>query len=174
YYDANEREKAAEAYRAAREQFAEILKAGEKGQRIPPLLALLDLGIAQVSVGDRTHVLEDKEMVATNMKAAESAAATLEQYVRGDEGRDDPFGHFYLGIAVYRISVFDLARRSESLAQARDHLRRARELAHAQGGADAALVEPKVMFYEGLIEVELGNRQTGRSRLSDVVSSLPS
>ncbi|MBX3394901.1 MAG: tetratricopeptide repeat protein [Phycisphaerae bacterium] len=135
-----------------------------------PFEAYLDLGIAQ---------LGSQELTDEGMAISLRAAQTLQSYVDQEIGRDDRIGHFFLGVAYYRLS--SQQRRLSGQNKSRDHRRaeaafeRAMILANrdlADGTfsqAEYADFETKIIYYRGLLAIFAQSNSEARGLLQNVV-----
>ncbi len=135
-----------------------------------PVEAYLDLGIAQLG-GEKF----DKERMEISRRAAE----TLDAYVQTDTGRDDRFGHFFLGVAYFRLATQDVRlagqRKIEDRRKAGEAFDRAMGLAKEPiagerlAPEDYALFETKVLYYKALLAIVGRDNREAHSLLTDVV-----
>src|SRR5690242_16237071 len=102
----------------------EALTQLERVNRTPgaPAEAGLDLAVAQLGVGD-----------------AAKAQATLEEYLKSNPG--DPYGHYFLGVALFRQKEYQPA------------------IAQLDSVADDARFAPYLDFYKGLTSYAEGDGQ---------------
>lgn len=149
------RAKAREFFRIAQEDFEAVFEASDPTAK--PVRAALLLGIAQLA-GD------DPEARDAALALALSAQDTLDGYVRTEIGAADRYGHFYLGVAHYRLA--DEYNKREDSSEANRHLGMARDslsmaLIQARVARDSDRIaaeqftrfETVVTYYEGLVHV---------------------
>ncbi|MBK8269733.1 MAG: hypothetical protein IPK83_16135 [Planctomycetes bacterium] len=135
-----------------------------------PFEAYLDLGIAQ---------LGSQELTEEGMEISLRAAQTLQSYVNGDLGRNDRVGHFFLGVAYYRLSSQD--RRLSGQDKSRDHRRAEaafeKSISLAKQDVESGKLaqddfvefETKILYYRGLLSIFAQNNSQAKALLQDVV-----
>jgi hypothetical protein len=129
--------------------------------------ALLPLGIAQLAREDPAKRDEARDL-------AHQAAKTLQDYVETDEGRNDRHGHFFLGVAHYRLCFHEDP--TGHVRAAAEALRLAKDLAGVdakRGVLDAAELqtfETRVLYYQGLIDLAGNRRREALTKLQQVVA----
>lgn len=135
-----------------------------------PVEAYLDLGIAQLG-GEKF----DKERMEISRRAAE----TLQEYVQTETGKTDRFGHFFLGVAYFRLATQDV--RLAGQRKVEDRRKAVLAFDTAMGLAkepvagerlskeDYALFETKVLYYKALLAIVGRDNQEARGLLDDVV-----
>ncbi|TWT46157.1 hypothetical protein RAS1_26050 [Phycisphaerae bacterium RAS1] len=162
---------AAELSELAREQFEQAAQRLERVSAISdktliPIEAALDLGIAHLAKGD-------PEGKANQRAIALRAAQTLEEYTRSEHGKNDRVGHFFLGVAYYRLNYY-ADERGWVLREGKKELQRARDLLEADRRAgrvneeDARLFEVRQLYYLGLLNLAQDNKSAAINNLLDV------
>lgn len=153
-------QEAEEAFASARDHLARIF---ELDPQVRPVEAALDLGIAQLAA----ETPADWKGPEPEKRSAE-AVQTLRAYVELPEGRNDRLGHFFLGVAYWRLSLAldsaeELGRADASFARA---LAVAREQIRDEG--ELRRFENRVLYYQGLSDLSRGRLNQARTKLEVV------
>ncbi|MBN2559725.1 MAG: hypothetical protein JXQ75_02180 [Phycisphaerae bacterium] len=159
-------EQARLAFSEARGLFQTVVQIADPELR--PIEAALDLGIASLASDDPSKPLDAVQL-------ARGAMNTLSNYVSQEPGRSDRLGHFFLGIAFYRLDRLDPAGRGY-LRIASDSFGRALRL--AERALERGEIHPdvfdefktRVLYYEGLIGVVRRQMAFARDRFESVQS----
>ncbi len=136
--------------------------------RLRPIEAALDLGIAKLGSEDPSRPIDAREL-------AQGALTTLREYTSEEPGRSDRLGHFFMGIAYYRLDRLDGDGR-DYLNQAERSFEEAARLAANDPGLSrdteaAARFGARVTYYQGLIEATRGRRNAARAKMLDVIDA---
>ncbi len=163
-----QREEAVMDFVKAQEAFRRVVQSADPAA--VPIEAYLDLGIAQLG-GEKY----DRE----RMEISRRAAQTLEAYINTDIGRTDRFGHFFLGVAYFRLASQDVRlagqRKTEDRIRALAAFDRAMEFARKPvigeriDPEDYAIFETKVLYYKALLAIISRDNREAYDLLQDVV-----
>lgn len=135
-----------------------------------PLGAALNFGIAKLGSEDPAREDEYKRRLNLN------AARVLEKYVAAPPGDKDRYGHFYLGVAYYRLHDAPGEDKRGRLKAARHQFNLAVSFAR-----DVAVSDPQgyerfsatVTYYQALIDIVQGDERGGIEKLQIVKRALP-
>jgi len=156
------------AFLDARQALSNVITLVEDQGLRPIAEAYLDVGIATLGGDD-----PDRELQRQSLESARRAADSLERYV-ASEGRDDPLGHFYLGVANYKIAY--IGKQTDKLRASDRAFARATELAATHPEfSDADKRQRfihKASYYRALLLVR-SDPQAARHALERVVTSAP-
>ena len=105
--------------------------------------------------------------------AYRAAFATIDEYIKGD-GASDPYGHFFHGVAAWRISFYELAARSRAAKAFANTARTSLEVASSL--ADTKITDPadrdrfrlNVAYYEALLETSERSYAEARQLLTSI------
>jgi len=143
----------------------------EADRGVKPVELALELGVAQLASGDR-------------LDAYQKARATLQAYVESEQGQEDWYGHFFYGIAAWRVGFYlepedehgDLTKAAmlksaaESFAAAQAKLTAVREM--LPGGEDEYERNAvNIRYYQGLLQLAQRDYAEGKSTLEQVHDS---
>lgn len=151
--------------RAAFERARNMLEAVSRSEdaSLIPVESAVDLGIAQLASDDPNKPSEETRTLSAR------AAETLERYVSETEiGKTDRYGHFFLGVARYRLSARRPGAELERAASAFDEALRLAEVEQKAGELkpeDFAKFDNSILYYKALLDLSSRRLKPGLDKL---------